>query len=124
MIMFATNSLSSCATILLTITFHLNMQGETSAFSVLQDNQATSRQRSVPSSVPNVQIELPDFDVLFDNIRELSPLTNMMISECQNSSVGEYHHGFAVADEMCKLSAYKFAILTTSLLIQSRIKLS
>ena len=56
------------------------------------DNQ--TRQRLTPSTVDNVEIELPDFDELFRRIREVSPLACMVIE-------GE-EGGFAVADEKCK----------------------
>ena len=56
---------------------------------------------------------MPDFDVLFDNIREVSPL----FSQCLEGSEGEkrirgegdcegeseHDFGFASADQMCKL---------------------
>ena len=99
--------------IVLSTIFDLNIQGGaitfTQAFSVFPSNSI----KYAPSSVPNVNIEMPDFDVLFDNIREVSPL----FSQCLEGSEGEkrirgegdcegeseHDFGFASADQMCKL---------------------
>ena len=51
-------------------------------------------QKTTPSKTEGVEIELPNFDELFNRIREVSPLCNMAID-------GELG-GFDVADEKCK----------------------
>jgi hypothetical protein len=64
-----------------------------SGYSVFSSQE--SKRSSVPSQTDNVNIELPDFDVLFHQIREVSPLACMAF-DCQEG-------GFAVSDEKCKL---------------------
>ena len=64
-----------------------------SGFSVFPSQE--SKRLSVPSQVDNVNIELPDFDILFSQIREVSPLACMAFDGQEG--------GFAVAEEKCKL---------------------
>ena len=74
--------------------FSLQVSVGVSAFSAMFPDQQSGK-RLTPSAVEGVRIELPDFDVLFQNIREVSPLAYMVLDQ------DEITGGFAAADEKC-----------------------
>ena len=90
--------------LLLTISsVSIRIQTQVSAFTVFPENN-NGMIRSTPSKIPDVQIELPDFDALFDNIREVSPLASMIITQDQSGEYVGGEQGFEIADEKCKSS--------------------
>lgn len=96
--MFSSFFSSSRAKISFGIILYLHAHDSSHAFSVSVDQS----QRSVPSKVPFVNIELPNFDHLFDDIREVSPLAALLISDYQKGKGYEGDRGFAAADELRK----------------------
>lgn len=68
-------------------------------FSSTLFQSAPTLQKTATSRKEGVDIELPDFDELFDRIQQVSPLARAVI---HRATVGE-KKGFQAADDTCKL---------------------
>lgn len=66
---------------------------------------AATQQRTAPSKIEGVEIELPDFDELFGRIQQVSPLARIAIN---NGNTGD-KKGFAAVDDTCKSLSVRFA---------------
>ena len=71
-------------------------------FSSALFHEAPTLQRTTPSQTDGVDIELPDFDELFDRIQQVSPLAREVIS--RNGVVDNGPKGFQAIDDHCKFS--------------------
>lgn len=78
------------------------------AFSNALFQETPSQQITAPSKTDGVDIELPDFDELFERIRKISPLANCVIHQQQQGDSNP-RRGFAAA-ESCMLSDVTTAI--------------
>lgn len=70
----------------------------THGFSSALFKEAPVHQHNAPSVIEGVEIELPDFDELFDRIQQISPLARSVIS-------GAERPGFAGIDDACEFSS-------------------
>ena len=62
--------------------------------------EAPTMQRTTPSKMDGIDIELPDFDELFGRIQQVSPLARQVITEGTTSG----KKGFAGIDDSRKCS--------------------
>jgi hypothetical protein len=61
--------------------------------------EAATQQRTAPSKIEGVEIELPDFDELFGRIQQVSPLARLAINGNRDGK-----KGFEAIDDTCKSS--------------------
>jgi len=66
-------------------------------FSSALFQEAPTMQRTAPSKLEGIDIELPDFDELFGRIKQISPLARQVITGHHNGS-----KGFAGIDDSSK----------------------
>jgi hypothetical protein len=106
-------SFTSCVTFVLLTISSVSIQTQVSAFTVFPEHN-NGMIRSTPSKVPDVQIELPDFDALFDNIREVSPLASMIITQDQSGGDIGGEQGFEIADKKYASPSLKWKKMESS----------
>jgi hypothetical protein len=82
-------ALNSWATILL-----LSSAASVNAFTNTIFQESVTAQRTAPSKIEGVEIELPDFDELFGRIQQVSPLARVAMQRAQS----EDKRGFLAAD--------------------------
>lgn len=68
------------------------------AFSTPLFTPVIDHQKTAPSKKTGVEIELPDFDALFDQIQRVSPLTKLAIEGGGRNG----KRGFAAIEDNCK----------------------
>jgi len=72
--------------------------GGAQGFSSALFQQAPTMQKMSPSKTVGVDIELPDFNELFDRIQQVSPLARSVIANKNNPPLGG-PRGFAAVDD-------------------------
>lgn len=83
---------SAAIAVFFTVTAPLNVL----SFTATMWQEAPAMQRTAPSKTEGVEIELPNFDELFNRIQQVSPLARLAME----GGTG----GFANADYNCKLN--------------------
>ncbi|EEC50447.1 predicted protein [Phaeodactylum tricornutum CCAP 1055/1] len=76
------------------------------AFSNALFQETPSQQITAPSKTDGVDIELPDFDELFERIRKISPLANCVIHQQQQGDSNP-RRGFAAAESCTEKLRWK-----------------
>ena len=84
----------------------LSTPGPADGFSSVLFHDTPTLQRTTPSKSAGVDIELPDFDELFDRIQQVSPLARDVIARAGTASEGGL--GFASVDDTCKFLGSRF----------------
>ena len=90
-------ALNSWATILL-----LASAASVNAFTNTIFQESVTAQRTAPSKIEGVEIELPDFDELFGRIQQVSPLARVAMQRAQS----EDKRGFLAADYDSKFDSF------------------
>ena len=86
------------------------------AFSNTLFQQAPTQQKTFPSKTEGVEIELPDFDELFERIQLVSPLARVAVEGGEIDG----KRGFEAIDKSCKFKchvAVRVFFFTTDLVV-------
>lgn len=84
----------SWATILLVLSSTSTLPTPTNAFTNAIFQESVTAQRTAPSKIEGVEIELPNFDELFGRIQQVSPLARVVMQRASNDD----KRGFEAAD--------------------------
>ena len=85
-------------TTLSTFLLLLSTAARSNAFSTPLFTREVTKQKTAPSKNIGVEIELPNFDALFDQIQHVSPLTKVAIE----GGGRDGKRGFAAMEDHCK----------------------